>query len=30
VCEKSELDLPVNLLKLRPFNALWSWIAGPR
>jgi B12-binding domain/radical SAM domain protein len=30
VCEKRELDLPVNVLKLRPLNALRSWIAGSR
>jgi B12-binding domain/radical SAM domain protein len=30
VCEKRELDLPVNFLKFRPLNAIRSWISGPR
>jgi len=30
VCEKRELELPVGLLKLKPWRALWSWMFGYR
>ena len=26
VCEKSELDLPVGIFRLRPLKALWTWM----
>jgi len=28
VSEKIQLELPVGLIKLRPWRALWSWISG--
>jgi B12-binding domain/radical SAM domain protein len=28
VCEKTELELPVGLLKLKPLLSLWSWAMG--
>ncbi|MFC2056167.1 TIGR04190 family B12-binding domain/radical SAM domain protein [Chloroflexota bacterium] len=28
VSEKIQLELPVGLVKLRPWNSLWSWITG--
>ena len=28
VSEKAELKLPLGLIKLKPWRALWSWVTG--